>query len=129
MKKLIVLILMSVIATQVFGQIKKYYPERLNVGEFCFLRYTDVSPKTYKAKYACYDDLRGIDRKTSSEISKKIRENLEKMGYEVYDVVIYNKAHDSGTLGITITVINREYQIIRDVQKRNEKRNKKLISI
>jgi len=129
MKKLIVLILMSVIATQVFGQIKKYYPERLNVGEFCFLRYTDVSPKTYKAKYACYDDLIGIDKKTSSEISKKIRENLEKMGYEVYDVVIYNKAHDSGTLGITITVINREYQIIRDVQKRNEKRNKKLISI
>lgn len=129
MKKLIVLILMSVVATQVFGQIKKYYPERLNVGELCFLRYTEVSPKTYKAKYVYYDDLRGIDSKTSSEISKKIRKSLEKMGYEVYDVVVYNKAHDSGTLGITITVINREYQIIRDVQKRNEKRHRKLISI
>ena len=117
---------MSVIATQVFGQVKKYYPERLNVGELCFLRYTDVSPKTYKAKYAYYGDLRGIDRKTSSEISEKIRNNLEKMGYEVYDIVVYNKTHDSGTLGITMTVINREYQIIRDVQKRNEKRHRKL---
>ena len=129
MKKLIVLILLSIISTQMFGQIKKYYPERLNVGELVFLRYTDVSPKTYKAKYAYYKDLRGIDRKTSSEISKKVRKNLEKMGYEVYDIVVYNKAHDSGTFGITITVINREYQIIRDVQKRNEKRRRKLISI
>ena len=124
MKKLIVLILLSIIATQVFGQTKRYYPERLNVGELCFLRYTDVSPKTYKAKYAYYGDLRGIDRKTSSEISKKVRKNLEKMGYEVYDIVVYNKAHDSGTLGITITVINREYHIIRDVQKQNEKRHR-----
>lgn len=119
MRKFIIVILMSFICTQVYGQVRKYYPDVLKVGGLRFTRYTNVSPNTYKAKYVYYADLRGIDRKTASEISKKLRNNLENMGYKVCEITVYNKTHDSGAIGITFIVINREYQFIRDVQKRN----------